>query len=35
VERFYAAVRWSAHKPNEQVKSDLLDLFAWNLQNLL
>jgi DNA polymerase elongation subunit (family B) len=28
VERFYAAVRWSAHKPNEQVKSDLLDLFA-------
>jgi len=28
VERFYAAVKWSAHKPNEQVKSDLLDLFA-------
>lgn len=28
VERFYAAVKWSAHKPNEQMKCDLLDLFG-------
>lgn len=28
VERFYAAVKWSAHKPNEQVMSDLFDLFG-------
>lgn len=28
VERFYAAVKWPAHKPTEQMKSDLFDLFG-------
>lgn len=28
VERFYAAVKWPAHKPNEQTTSDLFDLFG-------
>lgn len=28
VERFYAAVKWPAHKPTEQLKSDLFDLFG-------
>lgn len=28
VERFYAAVKWPAHKPTEQMKSDLFDLFS-------
>lgn len=28
VERFYAAVKWPAHKPNEQMKCDLLSLFS-------
>ena len=28
VERFYAAVKWPAHKPTEQMKSDLFDIFG-------
>lgn len=28
VERFYAAVKWPAHKPNEQMKADLFALFG-------
>jgi hypothetical protein len=28
VERFYNRVGWIARKPNEQIKTDLFDLFA-------
>ena len=28
VERFYTAVKWPAHKPTEQMNSDLFDLFG-------